>query len=73
MAGIDAKSRALVLEAIDALLDEPDVQVAWSNSIVRTTQPGDQWETYEAGRGRKVTIEVPCGKGEYHSTREFLL
>lgn len=70
---ISDERKAAVIEFVTKLLDDPSVTIQMSRSIKRTTQPGDVWETYAPGKGKRLRIEVPCGKGEYYDIREETL
>lgn len=61
---MDDATKQTVIARVRQLLDDPTVCVQFTCAVTRTTQPGDQWETYAPGRGYRVLIEIPCMPGE---------
>jgi hypothetical protein len=52
------------LKSLEEMMRLPYVQVHLYQSIIRTTEIGDTYESYAPGRGRCIIVEIPCGPGE---------
>lgn len=58
------QQRQQILDAVAEWLNDPDLTITWENSIKRITEPGDAWERYAPGRGRRITLTIPCDPGD---------
>ena len=64
--GLSEETIKSVLDKVEKMLRTPNVQVSMVRSVVRTTKPGDTYETYRLGKGETFQLEIPCAKDEYY-------
>lgn len=64
---MEEKDIVQILDVVRDLLTKPDVKVKIQCAIKRITKPRDTFEKYAAGKGRRMTIEIPYDEGEYMS------
>jgi hypothetical protein len=53
-----------ILRYVEEVLRHPNVRIDIEKSLKNVTQLSDDVERFEVGRGRRIRIEIPCGKGE---------